>query len=93
MIERAYLRAASAFDKYKSYGDLKNAFGTNYPAALDHWASQGLPNEGRAGGHLCRRARQECRLRRTTQSQGDEAHIYATRKTDLMPFPEAVDGK
>jgi hypothetical protein len=31
------------------YGDLRNAFGTNYTAAVDHWLNQGLPNEGRRG--------------------------------------------
>jgi hypothetical protein len=31
------------------YADLKAAFGVNYLAAIDHWISQGLPNEGRKG--------------------------------------------
>jgi peptidoglycan hydrolase-like protein with peptidoglycan-binding domain len=32
-----------------TYPDLQAAFGTNYRAALDHWVTQGLPNEGRRG--------------------------------------------
>lgn len=29
------------------YGDLAAAFGSNFPAAVDHWIAQGLPVEGR----------------------------------------------
>jgi hypothetical protein len=32
-----------------TYPDLRQAFGTNYTAAIDHWIMQGLPNEGRRG--------------------------------------------
>jgi hypothetical protein len=31
------------------YSDLRAAFGSDYGAALDHWRTQGLPNEGRRG--------------------------------------------